>query len=826
MNRSPIVVDAPLPRHNCSLAGVMQDSMLDGRTIWRMASQNWASKSFELIVAGFALVGLLLAEWMLASAVYGTNYFGVDGKMAQATIIAAVKFSGFLQVTTISPIEGVGSQLLPMNVWANPAYWPFHFLDKTVATDVSGLVALAVFAIACYTMMRCFDVPVTASAIASQLCIVLFAPTVLILALPNVFSLTPGNAVAYAPHLIALGLVARLEPGSWRAVGLTTAVLLGLVLYSLFCDPLWSMVNGFNWATPFAIVIFAPLHMQRVFGRPHIKTVIVRCLSLGVCFIVLLLSGVLEYLYTLSRYTARVQFSAVADRPRMFEFVSTAFYSSSTKYFYLCCALGWLVGLVTLTSRPRVFTLAAIGAFVFYLIFGIAFLLLNIPWTAPIPLYVEQSLLPLYLAAAVAGYWGLGRLVVVRLRIRALVTAQRAFVVLVRLGFTKLALRLALVTKQIGSTRVHVLSQSSVCRSRGQLQMEKLFGRKQLVRMFTAVVVVGIIPAWFVNFAMNGSALYAEQWYEPWPNEPELQRFLSDNTGRAVGEPIRGSVHFWTFSGEVAPTMVSLWANSVHTVDEYSQLVTPQALYTLYALLQNDVTGALNGFVPFPGTSWKLFFKALQLFGVRYYVAEPGGASIAAQVGYRAVTMPRRPLVGAAGLWHIYEFPNPNIGNYSPTEVVTAASALEMASAMRGEDFDFTKQVVLATALSETLVPADDIRLLPIRGGFHLSGHSSGTSIVVLPQQFSNCFRARDERVRLMRADLLMTGVIFSGAIDTDILLDYGIFTPGCRLGDLADIRRLQMKIDSRMPHLSGDRLFPGLTGIVAKLSEAVSGIK
>src|SRR6516162_10214666 len=159
MNRSPIVVDAPLPRHNCSLAGVMQDSMLDGRTIWRMASQNWASKSFELIVAGFALVGLLLAEWMLASAVYGTNYFGVDGKMAQATIIAAVKFSGFLQVTTISPIEGVGSQLLPMNVWANPAYWPFHFLDKTVATDVSGLVALAVFAIACYTMMRCFDVP-------------------------------------------------------------------------------------------------------------------------------------------------------------------------------------------------------------------------------------------------------------------------------------------------------------------------------------------------------------------------------------------------------------------------------------------------------------------------------------------------------------------------------------------------------------------------------------------------------------------------------------------------------------------------------------------
>ena len=133
---------------------------------------------------------------------------------------------------------------------------------------------------------------------------------------------------------------------------------------------------------------------------------------------------------------------------------------------------------------------------------------------------------------------------------------------------------------------------------------------------------------------------------------------------------------------------------------------------------------------------------------------------------------------------------------------------------------------MLLAVPSEPLVPADDVRLSLIRGGFHLSGHSSGTSLVVLPQQFSNCLRARDERIRLMRADLLMTGVIFSGAIDSDILLDYGIFTPECRLGDLADMRRLQMKVDSRMPHLSGDRLFPEWTGIVAKLCQAVSAIK
>ena len=130
----------------------------------------------EIVVAGFALLALLVAQWMLSSAILGTNYGGGDGKMAQATILAALKFGGLFQVTNISPLEGVGSQMLPMNVWLNPAYWPFHNLGLTLATDVSALIALACFAIACYVMLRCFDVPVVPSAITAELRIVLLTP--------------------------------------------------------------------------------------------------------------------------------------------------------------------------------------------------------------------------------------------------------------------------------------------------------------------------------------------------------------------------------------------------------------------------------------------------------------------------------------------------------------------------------------------------------------------------------------------------------------------------------------------------------------------------
>src|SRR5262249_2548292 len=163
--------------------------------------------------------------------------------MAQATVIAALKYGGFFQVNAISPIEGVGSQILTMNVWANPAFWPFAWLGREAATDVSALVALGCFALGCYVMLRCFDVPGVPSASGAELCIILFAPALLILLMPTVFCLTPGNAVVFAPHMVALGLLARIEPGPWRRSAGLAAGVFAMLLLSLYLDPLWSMVS-------------------------------------------------------------------------------------------------------------------------------------------------------------------------------------------------------------------------------------------------------------------------------------------------------------------------------------------------------------------------------------------------------------------------------------------------------------------------------------------------------------------------------------------------------------------------------------------------------
>src|SRR5262249_5088099 len=267
-----------------------------------------AALLFEFAIVGFAVLGLVAAELMLSSAIRGTNFAGSDGKFAQAIILTAYKFGGFFQFNAINPLQGLGSQLLPINVWINPTYWPFAILDKAQAADAAAEIALGIFALACYVMARCFDVPILPSVIAAQLSIVLFAPILFLLQLSTVFTLMVGNAVVYAPHMIALGLLARLEPGSWRSFAVITAGIFGLLFYSLCCDPLWSTVSGLSWALPFAIVAFSPLRS---------KAVLIRCAALICCIILLGISGAAEYLITLVQYAMRVQFPAVGDRFRL-----------------------------------------------------------------------------------------------------------------------------------------------------------------------------------------------------------------------------------------------------------------------------------------------------------------------------------------------------------------------------------------------------------------------------------------------------------------------------------------------------------------------------
>ena len=47
-------------------------------------------------------------------------------------------------IVSRTPLQGFGTQLLPHNVWLDPAYWPFAMFDSPLALDVSAAVGLGV----------------------------------------------------------------------------------------------------------------------------------------------------------------------------------------------------------------------------------------------------------------------------------------------------------------------------------------------------------------------------------------------------------------------------------------------------------------------------------------------------------------------------------------------------------------------------------------------------------------------------------------------------------------------------------------------------------
>jgi len=207
-------------------------------------------------------------------------------------------------------------------------------------------------------------------------------------------------------------------------------------------------------------------------------------------------------------------------------------------------------------------------------------------------------------------------------------------------------------------------------------------------------------------------------------------------------------------------------------------------------------SAGMNVFWPWiaAGGSYDVLFKTFEALGVRY-VLNHAPFHAADERKFAALSVRRYQPPEPPGEWQIYELPDPNVGNYSPTEIVLADSAAQIIAGLAKTDFDFRRQVIVSAG-EGPLVPARDMRLTVNRGGgFHISGHSDGTSLVILPQQFTNCLKASDSRVRIVRANLMWTGVVFSGDIDTDIWFAYGMFSPGCRRDDLADMRRLGLAL-------------------------------
>jgi hypothetical protein len=220
--------------------------------------------------------------------------------------------------------------------------------------------------------------------------------------------------------------------------------------------------------------------------------------------------------------------------------------------------------------------------------------------------------------------------------------------------------------------------------------------------------------------------------------------------------------------------------------------------------------------------------KLLKALGVRYVVhAWPDGQEPQPPPDEAVLQLQLGPsTVGGRQLTQkVYEYSDVNVGNYSPTNVVIARNGSSMLQHLWTNPFDPRRSIIVSERIEEPLVEATGGKMFFERGAIRVQAESRGYSLLLLPLQYSHCLvLSEGVKAKLLPANLAQTAVLFQGSIDLRIYFEYGLFRPGCRRQDLADLAELGI-FDEGGAAASWAELHPYAISTVADLRRAVGAV-
>jgi len=269
----------------------------------------------------------------------------------------------------------------------------------------------------------------------------------------------------------------------------------------------------------------------------------------------------------------------------------------------------------------------------------------------------------------------------------------------------------------------------------------------------------------------------------------------------------------------------------------YSTFDVPRFYYFIshLPLLEGALARQSTDTIPIARVLWthglpaSVNWRILPALGVRYVVFQsPVGEETLYQLPDGAVLLRKLgpATVGGGKLTHtIYGYNDTNAGNYSPTNVVIARDAPSMLKHFWRTSFDPRQSVVLSEGIEEPLVQATSGKMFFERGAIRVQAESHGHSLLLLPLQYSRCLvLSEGVKAKLLPANLVQTVVLFEGNIDLRIYFEYGLFRPGCRRQDLADLAELGI-FDEKGVGPPWAQLHPYAISTVADLSRALGAV-
>lgn len=681
-----------------------------------------------------------------------------------------------IDISVISPFQGLGGLVQPLGVWLNPAHLAAHFLPAQDPRHWSFLVGMLLVAIATFLLGHAMGLPAHLAVLCGQvMAIAVFPPAAYRTADLGHLNLTslyvicsPPIAFVTALGTALLAVVAYLGTSS-RALNVACAILLPcLVVYSVLCDPLYTTMFFIPVAI-FAAGIFVGSGSKSVF--------LWRTYSVAACLLVCLAINLPGFYRALTAYAARAAFpNELYVEVQRWDYLTNLIFQHGLATLAALIVIG-ASGVVCWfgATQMRGFALSILGFQFLMIVISFAYVYSGIRWSLPLPVYFEYGALPSYIVVSVLGLWigykklaprfsgSLLRPLAPRLSSAVVVCSVLALPAFGAIGLGAVsALRHPVSAATVEPNRSAGDSARTI---RSILVRELAMGSDGFFRGSVATVVG--VPA---------SVPYAKE-----------------NIDFVWGKHLRTFDRDFYLSG--------FWNLRIPTLEDNNHLVTPPFHFL--------VSRALSRPQDYHSRNWALITKTnpklMAGLGCRFLLTD-------SQQSDPLLTLRAQQANANGDTIYLYEISHPNLATYSPVRTVKSMDASEAVALMAGGSIPLEDVAVVHEDNFPALTRAASGTLNFEKGGFRIRGESDGTSLLVVPVQFSNSLRitatqadSKNAPIRLLRVNLLETGILFDGTIDVKIAHVFGPFRGVAgRLQDVEDCRRLGVKETGEIPYPPG----------------------
>jgi hypothetical protein len=676
---------------------------------------------------------------------------------------------------TLNPLQGLGSFNFPINYWLSPATTLSYVLHGKSPNSVLIYTFITLeFFVSMWILASALGTSITTRLVSSWLGSIMVMPFIVPMAVSWLSFYLISGIVPYMIELLAtsnviLALIIGIQLKSPRRAFVCAALLLALVVYSIAA---YTVVNLLS--IPLAVLLFVVC----LFIQPSALVFSRRTMIGLLIFSVILICPFLFFLGLLiDTVPSFFNRELITGRPP-WEFISILFHGPlhlgwGNSIVYLSGLLGGIAAVRSTTGQFKKVAILYLSYCMGLLITGLLLTFVFTWYRGPSMLYFEWFLWPFMFIYGVFLFEWL------------FAAAKNSDLHLIQNAFKGWERCNSVISSEIIiPTLVLVII---LCTSKPHQVSTPQMPPKRTSFVSILQNEVALSPGsnWRGSVAtFNGSrpAGQGAGWGDSQAYYDVMLWFVMGNDHRAMG----------------------LWWYNIPTLFSYNQCMPPDYYYVATRFFATPRDEQQRSVVVLTNPDTKL----LGLFGVRFIITDK-------DLGITDDKMLRdhfdwqwpgaTSLNAADPAFHreqfLYELKHPNLGNYSPCQQVVSNTADDAARKMRDPAFNPEQQVIVIDTISEQLLPAAHASLVWKKNEVKITATSSGTSLLVLPLAYSNCLKIKSRRdksakfkPKLVRADIALTGILFSGSLNATIYPRFGPYDNVLgKITDYLELKRMKM---------------------------------